>query len=127
LTKAKAKRITKAAARRIVGFALEKKAEDVLLMDLRKLTSVTDFFVVCTGGSNTQVRAIADNVVEKCEKAGILVYNVEGYESLSWVLIDLVDVVVHVFQPDTRSYYQLERLWGDAPSDRFNGDAEAMN
>jgi len=127
VTKTTAKKITKTTAKKIVAFALEKKAEDVLLMDLRKLTSVTDFFIICSGGSDTQVRAIADNIVERCKKADIFVYNVEGYESLSWVLIDLVEVVIHVFQRDTRAYYQLERLWRDAPTDRFGDDEEAVN
>ncbi|MDH3197133.1 MAG: ribosome silencing factor [Candidatus Krumholzibacteria bacterium] len=127
MTKSTAKKITKRTAKKIVEFALEKKADEVLLMDLRKLTPVTDFFIICSGGSDTQVRAIADNVVERCKEAGIFVYNVEGYESLSWVLIDLVEVVVHVFQRDTRAYYQLERLWRDAPTDRFGSEEEAAN
>jgi len=72
---------------------------------------------------NPQVKAIVDNVLEKCRSAGLGIYHVEGYESLRWVLIDLVDVVVHVFQPEVRAYYQLERLWGDAPVERLDDDA----
>jgi ribosome-associated protein len=117
-------RRTKYLAKRVVKFVLSKKAEDVLLMDLRKLTSITDFFVVCTGSTDVHVKAIADAVLEGCEKKGMEVYNVEGYENLRWVLIDLVDVVVHIFQPEARSYYQLERLWGDAPTERFDWQAE---
>jgi ribosome-associated protein len=120
---ARAARATKSTAKKIAGYALEKKASDVLVMDLRTVTDVTGFFVVCTGGSNVQVKAIVDNVLEKCRQSGVGVYHVEGYDSLRWVLIDLVDVVVHVFQPEVRSYYQLERLWGDAPAERL-GDAE---
>jgi len=115
-------RATKATARKVARFALAKKAEDVLLMDLRKVTDVTSFFVVCEGASSTQVKAIADNVIEQCKKSSIEIYNVEGYESLRWVLIDLIDMVVHVFQPDVRAYYQLERLWGDAPTTRIGED-----
>jgi len=111
---------TKYLAKRVVKLALAKKAEDVLLMDLRKISSMTDFFVICSGQSDVQVKAIADHVIEGCKKKGIEIYNVEGYEALRWVLIDLVDVVVHIFQPEVRNYYQLERLWGDAPTERFD-------
>lgn len=118
------KKSTKITAKKVVGFALEKKAESIDLMDLRGLSPVTDFFIVCTGSTDVHVRAIADSVVENCEKDGIAVYHVEGYESLRWVLIDLIDIVVHVFQPEVRAYYQLERLWGDAPTDRFGYEDE---
>lgn len=124
---ARAGRATKATAKKIAGFAVEKKATDVLVMDLRKVTDVTSFFIVATGGSSTQVRAIVENVLERCRQAGLEVYHVEGYDSQRWVLIDLVDVVVHVFQPDVRAYYQLERLWGDAPVERLDdGAAQAQ-
>jgi len=111
-------------AKKIVKFALSKKAENVMLLDLRKVTTMTDFFVICTGVSDVQVKAIADAVVDGCKKADIPVYHVEGADSLNWVLIDLVDIVVHVFQPDTRNYYQLERLWGDAEVERFDHEDE---
>lgn len=114
-----ARKVTKATAKKVVRFALEKKAFDIDLMDVRKITSVTDFFIVCTGTTDVHVKAIADSIVENCKKSDLPVYNVEGRESLRWVLIDLVEIVVHVFQPEVRSYYQLERLWGDAPTDRF--------
>jgi len=120
---ARASRATKSTAKKIAGFAVEKKATDVVVMDLRKVTDVTSFFIVCGGASSSQVKAIADNVLEKCRRAGLGVYHVEGYDSQRWVLIDLVDVVVHVFQPDVRAYYQLERLWGDAPIERLSDDA----
>lgn len=124
----KATRATKATARKVAGFAFDKKAVDLMVMDLRKVTDVTSFFVLCTGESGPQVKAIADNVLEQAKKSGIDVYNVEGYESLRWVLIDMIDIVVHVFQPEVRSYYQLERLWGDAPVERMAaGDAETAS
>lgn len=118
------KKITKTTAKQVVKFALEKKAYDVQLMDLRKITSVTDFFIVCSGTSDVQVRAITDNILTSCKKAGIPVYHVEGTESMRWVLIDMVEIVVHIFQPEVRAYYQLERLWGDAPTESF-GDEPA--
>ncbi len=112
----------KTTAKQVVEFALTKKAEDVLLFDLRKITTMADFFVICTGTSSTQVKAIAEAVVQGCKKKGIRVYHVEGMSALTWVLIDLVDVVVHVFQPEVRTYYQLERLWGDAKIEKFSYD-----
>jgi len=120
---ARTARATKLTARKIAGFAAEKKAVDVLVMDLRKITDVTSFFIVCSGDSTAQVKAIADNVLQKCRHAGMDIYHLEGYDSQRWVLIDLVDVVVHVFLPDVRSYYQLERLWGDAPVERMGDGA----
>jgi ribosome-associated protein len=87
---------------------------------------VADFFVICSGVSDVQVKAITDSVLEGCAKSKIGIYHIEGYEMSRWVLIDLVDVVVHVFQPEVRAYYQLERLWGDAPQETFSyEDGEA--
>ena len=114
---------TRATARKVAAFALEKKAVDILVMDVRKVTDVTRFFIVCTGQSSPQVKAIADHVLSSCRDAGLEVYHVEGYDSLRWVLIDLVDIVVHVFQPEVRKYYQLERLWGDAPAEQIDESA----
>jgi ribosome-associated protein len=117
-------RATLATARKVAGFAYDKKAVDLLVMDLRKVTDMTSFFIVCTGESGPQVKAVADNVLEKARKAGMEIYNVEGYEALRWILIDMIDIVVHIFQPEVRRYYQLERLWGDAPVERI-GAGEA--
>ncbi len=114
---------TRATARKVADFALEKKAVDVLVMDVRRVTDVTRFFIVCSGQSTPQVKAIADHVIDSCRDAGLEIYHVEGYDALRWVLIDLVDIVVHVFQPDVRRYYQLERLWGDAPSEQIDEPA----
>jgi len=112
----------KTTAKKIVEFALSKKAEDVLLLDLRKITSMADFFVICSGASDVQVRAIAEAVIAGCKEKDIKVYHVEGLGSLTWVLIDLFDIVVHVFQPEVRQYYQLERLWGDAKIEKYDYD-----
>ena len=110
----------KTVAKKIVNFTLGKKAEDVMLFDLRKITTMADFFVICTGGSDTQVRAIADAVLDGCKKHDINVHHVEGLSSSSWVLIDTIDIVVHIFQSEARKYYQLERLWGDADIEKFS-------
>ena len=112
----------KTVAKKMVKYALSKRADDVLLLDLRKITTMTDFFVICSGTSSVQVKAIADAIIEGARKEKVDIYHVEGLEGLSWVLIDLVDIVVHVFQNETRHYYQLERLWGDAEIEKFSDE-----
>ena len=94
--------------------ALSKKAENIVLMDVRKVTSIADFFVICSGNSDTQIKAIADAVIEGLEKENVKIWHMEGYSHMKWVLLDYVDFVVHVFHKDTRDFYGLERLWGDA-------------
>lgn len=101
-------------AYKIAKLTLTKKAYDVQILDLRKLTTITDYFVICSGDSDTQVKAIVDAVVEGLEKENIKVWHIEGYSNLRWVLLDYVDVVVHVFQRESREFYSLENLWGDA-------------
>jgi ribosome-associated protein len=94
-----------------VAAALDKKAADVIVLDLTKASAFTDFFVICTGANVRQVQAIADAVQEAIGTRPALV---EGYARGEWVLIDYFDFIVHVFQPATRQFYSLERLWGDA-------------
>ncbi len=105
---------TKSIQRQIAELALSKKAKDVTIMDLRKVTSMADYFVVCSGDSEPQVRAIADAVLEGMSKLGEKPWHSEGFQNLQWVLLDYVDVVVHVFHKDARAFYGLEKLWGDA-------------
>jgi ribosome-associated protein len=100
--------------RLIAEMALTKKANNVVIMDLRKLTTMTDYFVVCSGDSETQVKAIADAILTGMEKKGQYAWHTEGFQNLQWVLLDYVDVVVHVFHNDAREFYGLEKLWGDA-------------
>ena len=99
--------------------ALERKATDVLAMDLRGISSATDFFVLATGNSDIQVRAIAEHILEDLRKQGLRPNHVEGLERARWVLLDYIDFVVHVFHPQAREFYQLELLWGDAPTRLF--------
>lgn len=100
----------------IVEAALDKKAENVTSLDLRKLPdAVTDFFVICDAQTGIQVKAIADNIIDRIkEETGQNPWHKEGFENLEWVLLDYVDVVVHVFRTETRDFYQLEELWLDA-------------
>lgn len=90
------------------------KAEDIKVLDLRKLGAVSDFFIVASGISSTHVRGLADHVDEEMKKLGQRSWHLEGYEAERWVLMDYVNVVVHIFHPQTREFYMLERLWGDA-------------
>lgn len=110
---------SKILARKIAQLTLTKKASNVLVMDLRRLTSMTDFFVVCSADSDKQVKAVADAVVDGLEEEGIRIWHNEGVSQLRWVLLDYVDVVVHIFQRQVRGFYNLERLWGDAKSERI--------
>jgi ribosome-associated protein len=105
---------SKKLALKIAEFALTKKAEDIKVLDLRKLTTIADFFVICTAHSEPQVKAVADAVLVGTKKAGEKVWHKEGTAMKSWVLLDFVDVVVHIFLRDTRKFYSLEKLWGDA-------------
>jgi ribosome-associated protein len=102
-------------ARLAVEAALDVKAEDVVALDVRELSSFADLFVVCTGRSDRQVRAIADSVEKAAKQAGEPPLGIEGYAEGRWVLIDLDDVIVHVFTPEQRERYDIERLWSDAP------------
>jgi len=107
----------------IIKAIQEKKGSKIVSLDLRKIVEASaDFFIVCEANSTTQVRAIADNVEEIVRKEmGELPYQHEGYQALKWILIDYVNVVVHVMQPETRNFYQLEEMWHDAPSMEHEG------
>ena len=96
--------------------ALDRKASAVTVLDLRKLSPATDFFVIATGRSDVQIRAIADHILDSTKAAGSRPNHVEGLEHARWVLLDYVDYVVHVFHPAVREFYRLEDLWGDAES-----------
>jgi ribosome-associated protein len=96
---------------RAAAAALDKKAAEVVLLDLDGVASFTGYFLLCTGQSNRQVKAIADAVEERLGRAGLTPAHVEGYEQAEWVLVDYLDFVVHIFSPRARSFYDLERLW----------------
>ena len=95
--------------------ANDKKAIDTTIVDIRGLSVIADYFVICSGNSETQVQAIANEIKEKVSEAGIDVKGMEGKDKARWILIDLGDVVVHIFHREDREFYNLERLWGDAP------------
>ena len=103
---------------RIVDVLQDKKALDITLMDLRDLSDAADFFVLCTGNSDQQVRTLAQEVRDKLKAEGHPPWHVEGLDTRRWVLIDYADLVVHVFRREAREFYALERLWGDAEIQR---------
>jgi ribosome-associated protein len=94
-----------------IGAIDDLKGRDIVVLDLRGLSEATDYFVVASGTSDAHVRGMAESVLEKLHRRGVRAHHVEG----RWVLLDFVDFVVHLFHPETRSFYQLERLWSDAP------------
>lgn len=97
-----------------VNIVEEKKGRDVVLLNLIGISMVTDYFLIVTGNSTTQVKAITDNLSEKLPDIGLPVLRVEGLQEAKWVLVDCGDLVVHVMTQDQREFYNLERLWGDA-------------
>ncbi len=108
------------AVERAAELALELKATDVVALDLASLTGATDYFLLASGRSDVQVKAIAGNIVEQLKKKEIRPDHIEGLQGGRWVLIDYIDFVVHVFHEEARQFYQLEVLWGDAPRREFD-------
>ena len=116
---------THACVRRAVRYALERKATEATLLDLRDISSATDFFVIATGRSDVQVRAIAEHIVDSAKRDGARPEHIEGLDQGRWVLLDYIDYVVHVFHPAVREFYRLESLWGDAVATVFEQDAKS--
>ncbi len=106
--------------RQAVECALDRKAIDVTVLDLRTLSSATDFFVIASGRSDIHVRAVADHVIDSGKRDGSRPEHIEGLDEGRWVLVDYIDYVVHIFHPAVREFYRLEELWGDASSAVFH-------
>jgi ribosome-associated protein len=111
--------------RRAGELALERKAQDVVVLDLTGISSATDHFLLATGNSDVQVKAIAEHILEELKKSGDRPEHVEGMEGGRWVLLDYIDYVVHVFHPQAREFYQLESLWGDAPRLEMHDESQS--
>jgi ribosome-associated protein len=103
-----------------------RKAEDIVVLDVKQLSSVADYFLICSGSSDRQVRAIADAIAEELAQHGEKLLAMEGYQKGTWVLIDCADLIVHVFDDNTRRFYDLERLWYRAPHVEVPGLAFAI-
>jgi len=95
--------------------ARDDNAEDIIILDLREISPITDYFVICTGTSGRQIRTMADRITEFGKSIGQKVWHVAGKEAADWIVMDFVDVVVHLFDPTHREYYDLELIWGEAP------------
>lgn len=109
---------------RAVDLARDRKARDLMVLDLRGVSTATDFFFVATGTSDIHVRGIAEHIIDELKKEDARPSHVEGLRGGRWVLIDYIDFVVHVFHPAAREFYQLERLWGDAPALTLESQSE---
>ena len=109
------------AVERAAELALERKATDVVALNLATLSGAMDYFLLASGRSDVQVKAIAENIVEQLKKREVRPEHIEGLQGGRWVLIDYIDFVVHVFHEEARKFYQLELLWGDAPRLEFDG------
>ncbi|MGK7377828.1 ribosome silencing factor [Planococcus sp. 1R117A] len=96
--------------------AEDKKAEDIVVLNMEGISLLADYFIICSGNSDRQVQAIARELIDQSNKAGNTVKSVEGFDAARWILVDLGDVVAHIFHKDERSYYNLERLWREAPT-----------
>ena len=108
-------------AQAIIDLAADVKAIDVVELDVREVVGYTDYFVVCAGNTDRQVKAIHDRVHQGLKERGILPRRVEGLGEARWVLMDYLDVVVHVFTPEARAFYRLEQLWGEVPARAVGG------
>ncbi len=98
--------------------ALDMKARDIVILDLRDITSMTDFFIICTGDIDLHVKSIADEIKRQLKK-DIKPWHIEGYNNQEWILLDFFDFVIHVFQEEKREYYNLDKLWADAPVEKI--------
>ena len=100
-------------AKLIVHSLEEKKAEDIRIIDISKISTIAGYFIIANGTNRNQVQALADNVGEDCHKAGYALHQTEGYNSANWILMDYSDVIVHIFSKEDRLFYDLERIWRD--------------
>lgn len=100
----------------------DKRADDIVVLNMAGISLIADYFVICHGNSEKQVQAIAHELKKRAQESGIEVKRLEGFDQARWVLIDLDDVIIHVFHRDERIYYNLEKLWGDAPRMELEGE-----
>jgi ribosome-associated protein len=106
-------------AEQIAQLSLDMKGDQILSLDVRKLTSITDYFIICSADTDIQVKGIADSIRKNTDHKPI---RIEGHEQLNWVLLDYIDVIVHIFRTTERNYYQIEKLWADAPTIEYSDD-----
>ena len=109
-------RFNNATLDKIIKLALDKKAQELIVLDVRKQTTITDYFIICSGNSDPQMKAISDNIRKWTSKKP---HHMEGYENKNWILLDYFEIIVHIFKKDDRQYYNLEGLWSDAPINKY--------
>ncbi|MGI5825148.1 MAG: ribosome silencing factor [Bacillota bacterium] len=107
-------------AKAAAGFAYEKKARDIMGINLVGKSPMTDYFLICSGSNKPQIKAICDNIDDKMAEIGLNPGHIEGYQEAKWVLMDYGSIIIHIFDDESREYFNLERLWGDAPAVRFS-------
>ena len=105
---------SKLLAKKVVQLAWNKKGKDIMVMDLKKVMNVTDYFVIISGESDVHVKALANHIEKELKKEQIELWHKEGFQQLKWVLMDYIDIVIHIFRPEIREFYNLEKLWADA-------------
>ena len=106
-------------AAQIAQLSLDMKGDQILSLNVKKLTSITDYFIICSADTDIQVKGIADSIRKNTSQKPI---RTEGYEQLNWVLLDYIDVIVHIFRTTERNYYEIEKLWADAPTTEYSDD-----
>jgi len=109
-----------------VNAALEKKAKNIIILNMQKVTSFADYSIVCSGNSDRQVQSIAQAIEENMKKNGFLPLGIEGEKTAQWILMDYADIIVHVFYEPVRDFYDMERLWSDAPRMEIDNDADRI-
>lgn len=109
-----------------VNAALEKKAKDIIILNMQKVTSFADYAIVCSGTSDRQVQSIAQAIEENMKKSGFLPLGIEGERNAQWILMDYADIIVHVFYEPVRGFYDMERLWSDAPRMEIDHNADSI-
>ena len=110
----------------LINTLLEKKAKDLVILNVREISAFTDYFIICSGTSERQVRAISSHIRESSKKAGLIPGGVEGEKEGKWILLDYDDVIVHVFLDETRTFYDLERLWSEVPRIAIPDDTNSL-
>ena len=108
------KNLSEKISNKIGNLILDKKGTNIKILDVRELTSLTEFFIVCTSDSSPKTRAITEYIKDELKKNKLIPWHIEGLESMEWVLLDYVNIVINIFNQDTREYYNIERLWSDA-------------
>ena len=106
--------------------ALDKKAKNLIILKIKELSSFTDYFIICSGTSDRQVKGIATSIEETLKKAGMLPLGIEGKDSGNWILMDYGDVIIHIFYEPTREFYDIERLWSDVPGMAVGENVEKL-